>query len=199
VPAPLQIGQGAFPPPPPPQENKPAVNYSRPASKSTFANLKSAAAGIHGAGETLRGTLNSSVDRHFGGSSAAIEKNQAAIEAGRYEIEKGKFYHPNQYRLQRPHDDAGPSSDAPPIPDAQYDDPPFNMGNTTGSPPVTDNDRDRRRSRLGSLFGKSTGRASSQPGADGMTPRAERQKLKKRSSSGPGTPKLSVVGERVSE
>jgi hypothetical protein len=47
VPAPLQIGQGAFPPPPPPQENKPAVNYSRPASKSTFANLKSAAAGIH--------------------------------------------------------------------------------------------------------------------------------------------------------
>ncbi|UZP39473.1 hypothetical protein NXS19_007289 [Fusarium pseudograminearum] len=199
VPAPLQIGQGAFPPPPPPQDSSKPVNYSRPASKSTFANLKTAAAGIHGAGETLRGTLNSTVDKHFGGTPAAIEKNQAAIEAGRYEIDKGKFYHPNQYRLSRPHEDSGPSSDAPPIPDAQYDDPPFNMGNTTGSPAVIDNDRERRRSRLGSFFGKSTGRASSQPGADPMTPRAERQKLKKRSSSGPGTPKLSVVGERVSE
>lgn len=154
---------------------------------------------LQGAGETLRGTLNSSFDRALGAGPAAIERNQATIEQGRYEIDQGKFYHPNQYRLQRPHDDAGPSSDAPPIPDAQYDDPPFNMGNTTGSPPVTDKDRDRRSSRLSSFFGKSSHRAASQPGADGMTPRAERQKLKKRNSSGPGTPKLTVVGERVGE
>ncbi|KAK2927188.1 hypothetical protein FoTM2_012362 [Fusarium oxysporum f. sp. vasinfectum] len=107
VPAPLQVGQGAFPPPPPPGD-KPAVNYSRPANKSTFANLKSAAAGIHGAGETLRGTLNSSVDKHFGGTPQAIEKNQAAIDAGRYEIDNRTFYHPNEYRLTRP-EGSGPS------------------------------------------------------------------------------------------
>ncbi|WKT50268.1 hypothetical protein QSH57_015216 [Fusarium oxysporum f. sp. vasinfectum] len=150
VPAPLQVGQGAVPPPPPPGD-KPAVNYSRPANKSTFANLKSAAAGIHGAGETLRGTLNSSVDKHFGGTPQAIEKNQAAIDAGRYEIDNRTFYHPNEYRLTRP-EGSGPSPDRPPIPDAQYDDPPFNMGNTTGSPAVADKEREKRHSRLGSLF-----------------------------------------------
>lgn len=149
---------------------------------------------MQGASETLRGTLNQTVDKHFGGNPQAMEKNQAAIEAGLYEIDNRKFYHPNEYRQQRP-DDSGPSSDAPPIPDAQYDDPPFNMGNTTGSPSVADGEREQRRSRLGSLFAKSTGRAASQPGADGTTPRTERGKLRKRSSSGPGTPKLGIVGE----
>jgi hypothetical protein len=61
---------------------------------STFTNLKTAAAGIHGAGETLRGTLNNTVDKRFAKPNSAVHaKNQAAIDKGRAEIESGHFVH----------------------------------------------------------------------------------------------------------
>jgi hypothetical protein len=48
---------------------------------------------VQGAGETLRGTLNSSVDRRFGANHQTTAKDQAAIETGRYEVENGRFEH----------------------------------------------------------------------------------------------------------
>ena len=56
-------------------------------------------------GETLRGTINATVDQRFGANPHAMEKNQAAIEAGRYEREHRQFYHP---------DDVGHSYAQPP-------------------------------------------------------------------------------------
>lgn len=50
-----------------------------------------------GVGETLRGTLNDTVDRRFGNQQAR-DKNQAAIDAGRFEIEQRRFYQP--YRAE---------------------------------------------------------------------------------------------------
>ncbi|KAF2656851.1 hypothetical protein K491DRAFT_596198 [Lophiostoma macrostomum CBS 122681] len=65
-----------------------------PQKPSTLANLKTAAAGIHGAGETLRGTLNNTVDKRFMKPNSAVHaKNQAAIERGRTEIETGHYVH----------------------------------------------------------------------------------------------------------
>lgn len=60
--------------------------------QSTISNLKMAAAGIHGAGEALRGTVNSVVDRRLGADQETMKKNEAAIQAGRYEIENCRFY-----------------------------------------------------------------------------------------------------------
>ena len=45
-----------------------------------------------GAGETLRGTLNNTVDKRFAKPNSAVHaKNQAAIDTGRAEIESGQF------------------------------------------------------------------------------------------------------------
>jgi len=52
-----------------------------------MANLKAAAAGIHGAGETLRGTFNDTFDRR---NPNAHAKNQAVIDKGRSEIEAAR-------------------------------------------------------------------------------------------------------------
>ncbi|KAH8701463.1 hypothetical protein GQ44DRAFT_717535 [Phaeosphaeriaceae sp. PMI808] len=79
-----------------------------PAHKqSTLANLKAAAHGIHGAGEALRGTFNSTIDRRFATADSTVHaKNQATINAGRSEIDSQNFaYRP------RPH-----ATDAPPVP-----------------------------------------------------------------------------------
>ncbi|KAF2025444.1 hypothetical protein EK21DRAFT_76404 [Setomelanomma holmii] len=75
--------------------------------KPTIANLKAAAHGIHGAGEALRGTFNSSIDRRFAPADSFVHtKNQATIDAGRAEIESQNFAH-----RPRP-----PAADAPPVP-----------------------------------------------------------------------------------
>ncbi|KAF7571673.1 hypothetical protein PtrCC142_004063 [Pyrenophora tritici-repentis] len=55
--------------------------------QGTMANLKAAAAGIHGAGETLRGTFNDTFDRR---NPNAHAKNQAVIDKGRSEIEAAR-------------------------------------------------------------------------------------------------------------
>nr|OQO28563.1 hypothetical protein B0A51_05609 [Rachicladosporium sp. CCFEE 5018] len=62
---------------------------SRP--KSTLENLKSAAIGLHGVGETLRGTLNNEVDsrfpRHNAEKAAAAEaKNRSTLDRGNAEL-----------------------------------------------------------------------------------------------------------------
>jgi hypothetical protein len=70
-----------------------------PAQKqSTLSNLKAAAAGIHGVGETLRGTLNSNIDRRFPGSgdkekqAAIVQRHDDVAAAGRNEIENQRFH-----------------------------------------------------------------------------------------------------------
>ena len=66
---------------------KPQQNQS-----GTFANLKAAAKGIHGVGETLRGTLNSEMDNRFprknaDKAAAANAKNQSVLQTGQREME----------------------------------------------------------------------------------------------------------------
>jgi hypothetical protein len=46
-----------------------------------------------GAGETLRGALNSNLDRRTGGSAQSIAAHNAVMERGRQEIETGQFHH----------------------------------------------------------------------------------------------------------
>ncbi|PYH93454.1 hypothetical protein BO71DRAFT_484539 [Aspergillus ellipticus CBS 707.79] len=52
--------------------------------------VKSAAAGIHGAGESLRGGLNAAVDKAFGHEEGAT-KNAAIARDGEHEIRSGTF------------------------------------------------------------------------------------------------------------
>jgi hypothetical protein len=132
-----------------------------------------------GAGETLRGTLNSTVDRHFGANPRAMEKNQAAIDAGRYEVENRRFYHPN---------DVGQTADQHYTTASPQQEVPDSAGSGIG----WSERASASSSRLGNFINKATGRPSSRVGADsddGEPPR-ERMKLRKRSSS-----RLSVVGE----
>lgn len=67
---------------PQPQQNQSGI----------FANLKAAAKGIHGVGETLRGTLNSEIDNRFprkdvNKAAAANAKNQNVLQTGQRELE----------------------------------------------------------------------------------------------------------------
>ncbi|KAH7389694.1 hypothetical protein DE146DRAFT_620147 [Phaeosphaeria sp. MPI-PUGE-AT-0046c] len=96
---PIPFRAGHTPPQQPPQ--------GVPQKQPTIANLKAAVHGIHGAGEALRGTFNSTVDRRFErGDSTVHAKNQAVIDAGRSEIESQNF-------ASRPRP---PAADAPPVP-----------------------------------------------------------------------------------
>ncbi|KAG9199832.1 hypothetical protein G6514_007830 [Epicoccum nigrum] len=71
-----------------------------------MANLRAAAAGIHGASEALRGTFNDSIDRRYTAPDNAVHaKNQSTIAAGRQEIESQHF------ASHKP-----PAHDAPPVP-----------------------------------------------------------------------------------
>lgn len=65
---------------------------------------------VQGAGETLRGTLNSTVERHLGSNQQAVEKSQAAIDAGRYEIENKQFYRPDVMHQTVPRKEVGSAS-----------------------------------------------------------------------------------------
>ena len=47
---------------------------------------------MQGVGETLRGTLNSSLDRRFGAPQSTVEQHDAVSAAGRSEIESGRFH-----------------------------------------------------------------------------------------------------------
>ncbi|KAL8733744.1 MAG: hypothetical protein Q9166_001938 [cf. Caloplaca sp. 2 TL-2023] len=67
-------------------------------NQGTLQGLKSAAIGIHGAGETLRSTLNSAVDRHTGAPAEKMIDHERALAAGRQEMETGRMpeNRPNQ-------------------------------------------------------------------------------------------------------
>lgn len=72
-------------------------------------NIKTAAAGIHGAGETLRGTLNSTIDRRLGAAPESIAAHDAVADRGRMEIETGQFHRPpapapEEHNLEVPQD-----------------------------------------------------------------------------------------------
>lgn len=66
--------------------------------QSTLSSLKAAAAGIHGVGETLRGTLNSNIDRRIPGSgnaeqqAAIVKRHDDVAAAGRSEMESQRFH-----------------------------------------------------------------------------------------------------------
>ncbi|MCJ1385738.1 hypothetical protein MMC17_008861 [Xylographa soralifera] len=59
-------------------------NFSRP--MGTTDGIKAAMHGIHGAGEVLRGTLNSAVDRTMNQPPEVVAQNQAIASNGRQEI-----------------------------------------------------------------------------------------------------------------
>ncbi|KAI7273323.1 hypothetical protein KC335_g3427, partial [Hortaea werneckii] len=89
--------------PAPPSSSSPETmhpGYHRPSqsaeggassANNTLHSLKSAAIGLHGVGETLRGTLNTEVDnrlqrRNPSKNSAAAEKNHRVVERGEREM-----------------------------------------------------------------------------------------------------------------
>ncbi|KAF2737288.1 hypothetical protein EJ04DRAFT_510393 [Polyplosphaeria fusca] len=119
---------------------------------STLHNLKTAAAGIHGAGETLRGTLNQTVDKRFAKPNATVhEKNQATLDAGRTEIETGRFAHHQSAPLH-----AGPP---PPPKDMPYGPGYENMGysahvSSGGTPVGQSAGQGNGKGRLGSFVQK---------------------------------------------
>jgi len=66
--------------------------------------LKTAVAGIHGAGEALRGTISQNADRrirHSKASDVEIAKHQDVINKGRYEVENGRFA-PRNSNVRKP-------------------------------------------------------------------------------------------------
>ncbi|RAK99673.1 protein dprC [Aspergillus ibericus CBS 121593] len=63
---------------------------SAQAGESFGQGVKSAAAGIHGAGESLRGGLNAAVDKAFG-HDEGVARNAAIAQGGEQEIQSGNF------------------------------------------------------------------------------------------------------------
>ena len=155
---------------------------------SKLQNLKSAAASIHGAGETIRGTLNSTVDRHLGADPKAMEKNQAAIETGRFEMENKQFYTPHNYTFEK---DCPPNGEMHEVTDYQQ-----SVGDSAG-----DKDKPRSRkggmSRFSNLLNKPAEPSSTSGGSNNIDtrPGVDRARLRKRSSSLQRVSNLSVVGE----
>lgn len=140
---------------------------------------------MQGVGETLRGTLNDTVDRRFGNNQQAREKNQAAIDAGRFEIEQRRFYQPYRAEDGRQAQDQQERA----LEQQQHlqsatttaDGADRASWGTFGAP-----DRDSgASSRLGKLFGKSTAQASVDKPVQ-VEPPKERTRLRKRSSSALG-------------
>jgi hypothetical protein len=128
-------------------------------------------------GETLRGTLNSSVDKRFSaGSESAQAKNQAAIEAGRFERHNHQFYSP---------DDVG----------RQYGVPASQKGPAPASSEWNTHDGGAGEQRTGGRLGQFINRASRPlSGGDEYEQEPRPRKLRKRSSS-----RLGVVPEVVQE
>ncbi|KAL8645496.1 MAG: hypothetical protein Q9226_007276, partial [Calogaya cf. arnoldii] len=60
-------------------------------NQGTLQGLKNAAIGIHGAGETLRGTLNAAVDRRTGAPAERLMEHDRVLAAGRQEMEIGRM------------------------------------------------------------------------------------------------------------
>ncbi len=76
--------QGCDPPPPPPPN--PLVPTPPTCSNHTDPTPQ-------GVGETLRGTVNSSVDRRFKASPEAIAAHESVVRAGQEEMNSGRLHH----------------------------------------------------------------------------------------------------------
>ncbi|EEA24875.1 hypothetical protein TMatcc_007974 [Talaromyces marneffei ATCC 18224] len=59
-------------------------------SKGVGGRIKGAVAGIHGVGESIRGTFNATVDRAFN-EPEGVAKNEAIGREGEYEVKSGRF------------------------------------------------------------------------------------------------------------
>jgi len=66
-------------------------------SGNAGSGIKGVLAGIHGMGESLRGSLGAAVDRSFGDEEGA-RKNQAIASQGEYEVQSGNFAKSTQER-----------------------------------------------------------------------------------------------------
>ncbi|KAL4876438.1 hypothetical protein BJY04DRAFT_223071 [Aspergillus karnatakaensis] len=81
---------------PPEYQAQSVVGNDRPSNKGTEmgerlgSGVRGVFAGIHGAGEWLRGGINAAVDRTFG-SEEGVTRNEAISRAGQEEIRSGKF------------------------------------------------------------------------------------------------------------
>jgi len=102
---------------PMPQQHIPQqpMPQQQPAPRSTFANLKAAAQGLHGVGETVRGTLNNEIDTRFPRSNSqkaalANAKNQSVLENGHREMA------PLNARRSQYHNGSHDAQQAPPLP-----------------------------------------------------------------------------------
>lgn len=116
-------------------------------SIKTFDNLKRAAAGVHGAGDLLRGTFNSSIDKRFHQpDNPAFQKNEEVMERGRYEAENQRFYHPDgpMPQLDQIRESYEPSDHSNPAAAHQAAVPEY----------PTDEDLGRPRSRFSGMFKK---------------------------------------------
>ena len=128
------------------------------------------------------------MDRHFSTDAVAREKDEAAIQAGKYEIQNREFYRENTYRQ------VGATAVQP--------DMVMEQGPTTGTGTITvcssDMDNGERQSRLGKwgkyfdLGSQSSSSSSTTAQGEPVRPTA---KLRKRSTSRMSGSKLSVVGE----
>ncbi|KAL8851908.1 MAG: hypothetical protein Q9221_003235 [Calogaya cf. arnoldii] len=75
----------------PPPMGGPQMTPQQQHNQGTLQGLKNAAIGIHGAGETLRGTLNSAVDRRTGAPAERLMEHDRVRAAGRQEMETGRM------------------------------------------------------------------------------------------------------------
>ncbi|KAI4270694.1 MAG: hypothetical protein L6R38_007043 [Xanthoria sp. 2 TBL-2021] len=75
----------------PPPMGGPLMTPQQQHNQGTLQGLKNAAIGIHGAGETLRGTLNSAIDRRTGAPAERLMEHDRVLAAGRHEMETGKM------------------------------------------------------------------------------------------------------------
>jgi len=69
-----------------------ATNTTVPTGMQTTNPIKAGLAAVHGAGEAVRGTINSAVEGAFN-ESGGVARNNAITSAGIDEMETGRFSH----------------------------------------------------------------------------------------------------------
>jgi hypothetical protein len=118
-----------------------------------------------------------------------MEKNQAAIDKGRYEVENMRFFRPNEY-WQQDHE-SRPYTNEPPYVQGPHNEPPVAASSST-----VDTGEPSHRSKLANFF-KGSGHSSGQADMNNSSksPPPERARLKKRSSSRLAHARLGAVGE----
>lgn len=118
-----------------------------------------------------------------------MEKDQAAIDKGRYEVENMRFFRPNEY-WQQDHESRPYTNEAPYV-QGPHNEPPIAISSST-----VDMGDQSHRGKLASFF-KGSSLSSGQPlmNNPSKSPPPERARLKKRSSSRLAHARLGAVGE----